>query len=342
MNSNNSRNSGNNYKRRSSKNNKNYKQSSNKNYKQASNKNSKNSKKKNENQHKVLEDVDFSVTKQQVFDFDEMKFSDEIDTSFVENKRKKKEQIVNELTLSFEKGKELQKKKDEKTCSKVHIGTVLAFLVLLFFLLASLVVCYYLLTKPVNTKVVTKEKEVVVLDDNYLFLGDFITEQYDLEQHFLDMKVVNSGVSDSQTKDILDNLRDRAYQYNPSKIFLLIGINDIQEGVDSEEIVDNIKKILSELKINRPYAELYLEAIYPVDEEKSEAQGITNEEIRSINKSLTEYCKNSKITFIDTFNLLLDSEADVLKIKDEYTEDGLHITTEGYEVITKEIMKYIK
>lgn len=339
MDNNNRHNSNNNnYKRRSSRYNKNYKGSGKKNYNNSKNRN----KSRSENYHKNSNDTDFNITKQQVFDFDEMKFSDEIDTSFVENKRKKKEQIVDELVESFEKDKVDQQKREKRHQSKIHVGRLLAFIIILVLLLALLIVCFYVLTKPVETKVVTKEKEVVVIDDNYLFLGDSITEQYDLDEYFPDMNVVNSGISGNQTKDILDNLKERAYQYNPSKIFLLIGTNDIQAGVKEEDIIVNIEEILSELKKNRPYAELYLEAIYPVDEDQKGAQSRTNEEIQSINQSLKEYCEKEKITFIDTFDLLLDSESDEKQIKSEYTKDGLHITSEGYEVITEEIMKYIK
>lgn len=338
MDNDNRHNSNNNYKRRSSRYNKNYKGSGKKNYNNYKN----NNKNRNENYHKNSEDMDFNITKQQVFDFDEMKFSDEIDTSFVENKRKKKEQIVDELVESYEKGRVAQQKREKKQQSKIHVGRLFAFIAILVLLLALLIVCFYILTKPVDTKVVTKEKEVVVLDDNYLFLGDSITEQYDLDEYFPDMNVVNSGISGNQTKDILEDLKERAYQYNPSKIFLLIGTNDIQAGVEEKEIIENIEEILSELKKNRPYAELYLEAIYPVDEDQKGAQRRTNEEIQSINQSLKEYCEKEEITFIDTFDLLLDSESDEVKIKSEYTKDGLHITDEGYEVITEEIMKYIK
>ena len=331
----NSNNNNNNYKRRSSRYNKNYKGSSKKNYSNYKN----NNKHRNENYQKNSEDnMDFNITKQQVFDFDEMKFSDEIDTSFVENKRKKKEQIVDELTQSYEKGKVQQQIREKKHHSKIRVERFVAILCIL----ALLGTCVFLLMKPEKTKVITKREEVVVMDDNYLFLGDSITEQYDLDEYYNDLPVVNSGISGNQTKTILDNLKERAYQYNPSKVFLLIGTNDIQAGVKEEEIIQNIEDILSGLKKNRPYAELYLEAIYPVDENQKGAETRTNEEIQSINQALEKYCQKQKITFIDTYDLLLDSESEEDKIKSEYTKDGLHISDEGYEVITEELMKYIK
>lgn len=331
----NSNNNNNNYKRRSSRYNKNYKGSSKKNYSNYKN----NNKHRNENYQKNSEDnMDFNITKQQVFDFDEMKFSDEIDTSFVENKRKKKEQIVDELTQSYEKGKVQQQKREKKHHSKIRVERFVAILCIL----ALLGTCVFLLMKPEKTKVITKKEEVVVMDDNYLFLGDSITEQYDLDEYYNDLPVVNSGISGNKTKDLLNDLNNRVYQYNPSKVFLLIGTNDIQSKVEEDVIVNNIKKILEDIHENRPYAKLYLEAIYPVDEGSSGAQDRTNKEIQSINASLEDYCKKNDITFIDMYDLLLDPESDKDRLFEDYSKDGLHISDEGYEVITKELMKYIK
>lgn len=328
-------NNNNNYKRRSSRYNKNYKGSSKKNYSNYKN----NNKHRNENYQKNSEDnMDFNITKQQVFDFDEMKFSDEIDTSFVENKRKKKEQIVDELTQSYEKRKVQQQKREKKHHSKIRVERFVAILCIL----ALLGTCVFLLMKPEKTKVITKKEEVVVMDDNYLFLGDSITEQYDLDEYYNDLPVVNSGISGNKTKDLLNDLNNRVYQYNPSKVFLLIGTNDIQSKVEDDVIINNIKKILEDIHENRPYAKLYLEAIYPVDEGSSGAQDRTNKEIQSINASLEDYCKKNDITFIDMYDLLLDPESDKDRLFEDYSKDGLHITDEGYEVITEEIMKYIK
>lgn len=331
----NSNNNNNNYKRRSSRYNKNYKGSSKKNYSNYKN----NNKHRNENYQKNSEDnMDFNITKQQVFDFDEMKFSDEIDTSFVENKRKKKEQIVDELTQSYEKGKVHQQKREKKHHSKIRVERFVAILCIL----ALLGTCVFLLMKPEKTKVITKREEVVVMDDNYLFLGDSITEQYDLDEYYNDLPVVNSGISGNKTKDLLNDLNNRVYQYNPSKVFLLIGTNDIQSKVEDDVIINNIKKILEDIHENRPYAKLYLEAIYPVDEGSSGAQDRTNKEIQSINASLEDYCKKNDITFIDMYDLLLDPESDKDRLFEDYSKDGLHISDEGYEVITEELMKYIK
>ena len=73
-------------------------------------------------------------------------------------------------------------------------------------------------------KEVVKEKEVIKVPDNYLFLGDSITEYYDLDKYYPDLPVVNSGIAGDTTEDILNDMEGRVYQYNPSKIFIYIYI----------------------------------------------------------------------------------------------------------------------
>lgn len=295
-----------------------------------------------ENRHQNLYPDDYSITKQQIFNFDDMTFSDELDTSFVENKKKKKEKIIKDLNKSYEHDKIRRESIEKRRKPKLRVFRFIIFLFVVILLLGILAFCIYLLTRPVEPKVVTKEKEVVIVDDNYLFLGDSITEFYDLDVYYPDMPVVNSGVQGNVTEDILDDMGKRVYQYNPSKIFLLIGTNDIDQKLSIDDIVSHIKEIIEEIQKNRPYAEIYLESIYPVDEERPAASNRTNEEIVEINQELEKYCKDENITYIDLFSLLVDSESSEVKIKNEYTKDGLHISDEGYEVITEEIMKYIE
>lgn len=221
------------------------------------------------------------------------------------------------------------------------ISKMVIFL-LIISLIANILTLYHFISFDHNkVKIVTKIKEKEVVPENIVFLGDSITHRYNLEKYYDDKKrIVNSGEDGNTTEDILDNLKERVYDYNPSKVILLIGTNDIQEKRSEEDIINNIKKISEEIKINRPQAKIYIESIYPVDidHKKGGAEDRKNEEIESINKKLEEYCKDEKIEYINLYAKLLAEEGN---IKDEYTKDGLHISDEGYEVITKELENYI-
>ena len=204
---------------------------------------------------------------------------------------------------------------------------------------------HVLTTKPVvkyRVKEVVKNK----VDDNYLFLGDSLTDFYDLEKYYPDMPVVNSGVNGNRTDAIIDNMKERVYQYNPSKVFILIGINDILDERDASEISNSIKEIVDGIQDNRPYAEIYVESLYPINNSENEKIDLemvnvlrNNDKIKSINKEIKKMCKEKKVTYIDLYSLLVDDN-DQLNI--DYTTEGLHLNNDGYKVVTDELMKYIK
>ena len=179
---------------------------------------------------------------------------------------------------------------------------------------------------------------------NYLFLGDSITDFYDLDKYYEGYKVVNSGISGDQTSDILDDLQKRAYVYNPSTIFLLIGTNDYIHHKKEDETVNNIKEIVEKLNKNLPNAKIYLESIYPInntDDSKISKPMVgirINDSIKKINSELKKYCNDKNCTYLDMYSLLEDKDGN---LKLEYTKEGLHMSDKGYEVITKELKKYM-
>ena len=135
------------------------------------------------------------------------------------------------------------------------------------------------------------------------------------------------------------------YQYNPSKVFILIGINDLELKVDDNVVVNNIRKIVQGIKKNRRYAKIYVESIYPInnsDDDKIEGSIINgnrkNSDIIDINNKLVKLTKEEGATYIDLHKELVDGNG-LLKI--EYTVDGLHLSSEGYEKVTEVLRKYI-
>ncbi len=285
----------------------------------------------------VLDD-DYSLTQQQQFDFGgELDSIENLDVSFVE---KKKRQTVRKKLATDEVVVE------DKARKSIGVVFLIVPLLITIALLGYFVVSYNNLKKVKSReKVITKTVEKKVVADNYLFLGDSITDFYDLDKYYEDLPVVNSGINGNRTTDILNDMKDRVYRYNPSKVFLLIGTNDIIDGKGNDEIIDNIKKIIELIKKNRPYAEIYLESIYPVNKTDNDKISLSmvssrdNDQIIEINKKLKKYCDEKKITYIDLYSKLVDDEGN---LKLDYTKEGLHLSDDGYKVVTEEISKYIK
>ena len=180
-------------------------------------------------------------------------------------------------------------------------------------------------------------KRTSTIDDNFVFLGDSITNGYNLDEYYPEYPTVKSGVNGYKTQDILNNMNKMVYIYNPSKVFLLIGINDIHAGKSKEYIINNIEKIIDNIKENRKNAKIYVESIYPVNSKMR--SNSKNDFTIEVNKAIKKLCKEKNIVYINIHDLLTDNNGD---LKKKYTTDGLHLSEDGYKIVTKEITKYLQ
>lgn len=198
--------------------------------------------------------------------------------------------------------------------------------------------------KNQNIKVKLKpSKKELMKYENIVFLGDSITENYDLNKYFEQMPVVNSGASGYSTDDILAVIKDKVYIYNPTKVVILLGINDMNKYQDDTRLIENIKKITDNIKKNRPKSEIYIESIYPVDRERYRVlidNNVDNNRIRNVNQMIKTFCEENKYTYIDMFDTLNNQETDSLTY--EYSKDGLHLSDEGYKLVTEKIKTVIE
>ena len=182
-------------------------------------------------------------------------------------------------------------------------------------------------------------------NENIVFLGDSITDWYPLDVFFDDVPYVNSGIAGNLTNDILDNLEERVYRYNPTKVIILIGTNDYKEERPIDEITNNIRKIVQEIKKNRPNAKIYVQSIYPVnnsDDSKINKENVaprSNDEIEETNRILKEICKEEDVTYIDVYSEII---ADDGNLDLRYTRDGLHLNDLGYYKVTKTLIPYVE
>lgn len=178
--------------------------------------------------------------------------------------------------------------------------------------------------------------------ENIVFLGDSIFDWFPTDKIFSDLPIINSGIAGNTTEDILANLENRVYKYNPTKVFINIGTNDL-DTPDSDElneqIFTNIKKIASEIKNHRQNSKIYIISIYPVNNYLPGAKERHIDEIKKVNSMLKEYCATKDyLEYIDAFKELTNGEE---MLDEAYTSDGLHPNHLGYAKLTEILMKYI-
>ena len=176
--------------------------------------------------------------------------------------------------------------------------------------------------------------------ESIVFLGDSITSRYDLNKYFPNYNVYNSGIAGNMTKDILENMENRVFAYNPTKVFVLIGTNDlVYSGLDNDGIKNNIEEIINKIYEKNSNIKIYLESIYPVNNSinKEIVETRTNDNIKDLNNKIEKIC-NNKCTYINMYDNLTDKNGNMKRI---YTVDGLHLNKIGYKVVASKLTKYL-
>ena len=125
------------------------------------------------------------------------------------------------------------------------------YCVIIIFIMLVIIVILGISLLSKDNKTFTNPYEVEYdANDNFVFLGDSITDFYPLEEYYDNLPVVNSGVSGNKTTDILTDMKERVYKYNPTKVFLLIGTNDLNKSIMKQienEVNDYIKNYNSKV-----------------------------------------------------------------------------------------------
>lgn len=227
---------------------------------------------------------------------------------------------------------------------KLPIYQIMVF-IFLFIIIILLIVLIVQNSKDEKNGTIKNPFNIQVSDtDNFVFLGDSITDFYPLEEFYDNVPVVNSGVAGYKTTDILSRIDSMVTIYNPTKVFLLIGTNDVPVSSE-DEIVDHIKQIIEEIHKKRPKAKVYLESILPVnrsDDEKIDHGMVgerENDKIQSINKKLEQYAEEEEITFINLYDEFVNSDNEMTL---KYTTEGLHLSSLGYLKLTNILLPYLQ
>ena len=169
-----------------------------------------------------------------------------------------------------------------------------------------------------------------VVTGKVIFLGNSITEGGNWHELIGNPDIINRGIGGDVTYGILHRL-DEIIVRKPSKIFLLIGINDISKDFPDEVIADNCRKIVEVLRDQTPATKVYVQSILPLNPQypKFPQHYDKADHVIRVNKLLKDLCVKQNIAFINLFPLFLDNQQ---RLDARYTYDGLHLNREGYKV----------
>ncbi len=192
----------------------------------------------------------------------------------------------------------------------------------------------------VQEKVVIQTKKVKQISPNNVFLGDSLTDYFDLDAAFADYSVVNSGIAGNTTENVLADLTHRVSIFNPSQVFVWLGTNDLRDGKTPEQTLESLQTIIDQIQTERSMAKITLISLIPINSQVDPyTVGLrSNDQIQKVNQGLRETAKKEKLDYIDLYSSLKDDQGN---LKAEYTVDGLHLSDAGYQVVQEIIEPYL-
>lgn len=163
------------------------------------------------------------------------------------------------------------------------------------------------------------------------FLGDSLTDGYDLKKYYPQYITANRGIGGDTTFDLQARLQLSVYDLKPQVAVMLIGANN------QETMLQNYEDILIGLKTNLPQTKIVLLSLTAMG---GDHWGPKNPMAAYNNVSIKLLAEKYGFTYVDLFTPLYD--VSIGEVYAGYTIDGGHFTHEGYTVITSLLTPVLK
>lgn len=156
----------------------------------------------------------------------------------------------------------------------------------------------------------------------------------DLRESFPCCQIINSGFGGSHASDLIAYADELILRYQPVKVFIYEGDNDLSARKRPGKILKDIRSILAGIWGKYPEAEVVLISVKP-----SISRWNRRRAFRRLNRKLRRLASEQpNLEFADIWTPMLNGR----KLqKDLYIEDGLHINQKGYQIWKEVIYPYV-
>jgi lysophospholipase L1-like esterase len=170
-----------------------------------------------------------------------------------------------------------------------------------------------------------------------LFIGSSTVRLWKtLSQDFPSVKVINRGFGGSQIVDSTHFAERVIFPYEPSKVFLGAGGNDLWAGKSAEEVFSDFKDFVAKLHVKLPKTEIVFISLSP-----SIARWKQSENEKAVNTMVQEFVKgNPDVKYVETYPLPLGSDGQPRP--EVFVSDKLHFNAEGYKLLAEAVRPFVK
>jgi lysophospholipase L1-like esterase len=173
--------------------------------------------------------------------------------------------------------------------------------------------------------------------DRVVFMGDSITDHWDLAASFPSRPYVNRGISGQTTPQMLLRFQQDVVGLHPAAVVILAGTNDIAGNTGPmtlAEIENNFAAMAAIARADN--IPVIVSSILPVHDYTERAHiffpSRPMEKIRALNTWLRDFAARNHYVYVDYFSAMLDEHG---LLKRELADDGLHPNAAGHAIMVK-------
>jgi lysophospholipase L1-like esterase len=162
-----------------------------------------------------------------------------------------------------------------------------------------------------------------------IFFGNSITQGGDWARLTGDSTVINRGIGADLTFGLRQRLAD-VTRRKPSKLFILIGINDISKDIPDAVIAAEYRALVDSVRAQSPDTRIFVQSILPLNPTvKNFPQHYDKQSHAvSVNRLLRQMARDTRATYVDLWPIVVNEKG---QLDASLTGDGLHLNQQGYE-----------
>jgi len=232
---------------------------------------------------------------------------------------------------------------------KLKIISIISVILVVLLTTSTIVLSVLLVNKKDKTRELSYfDRKIMMFEfenlnlakEQIVFIGDSITDLCVLDNYYADLSLAtyNRGIGGDTTQNVLNRLKVSLFDIQPSKIVLLIGVNDINSNVGKDKLLANYRSILNEIKINLPQTEVFCMSILPMNKVLETYSTIdvdkNNQIVIEVNPKIEEIVNEFDYEFVNLFPEFADAYNYLIE---DFSDDGIHLNHNGFVVWSNKI-----
>ncbi|HXL22227.1 MAG TPA: GDSL-type esterase/lipase family protein [Candidatus Dormibacteraeota bacterium] len=196
----------------------------------------------------------------------------------------------------------------------------------------------YLLHVAQSKRVQRGHSRVTASPARIVFFGDSITANWNLDQRFPGMHLVNRGAAADTTSKMASRFESDVVALRPKIVVILGGVNDIRRDISVEVTEANLEFMVRLAKDHE--IEVILSSLLPLSE--GQAPGTASPksaQVQRLNTWLEAYARSEGCIYADYYSALANERGG---FNAQLTDDGIHPNAAGYRVMDSVVQQVLR